>query len=405
MRSLVSLKRVLLYTVLAVSISSPVLADNSDRSSIINDTVFYSDKKSGASCNGGDVPASTNLPAAVIDKINAHKAVYVQAASAAGIPWQMLAALHYREAGLGTTVTPPTAKNGMYQILGKDYGLTVGAVLTSDQFLLESTDAANFLKHTVSSNLASHQMPLTTAPDPEEVKDTFFSYNGRSSEYAAQAAKLGFDPKTQPYEGSPYVMNQYDGRHQDMGIITHDHGSIDGTDNRFGAFTLYARLGGSVGTVSSCSALGQTGNKIADLALAEVGTIGYSKYIDRNEDWCADFVSWILKQAGTPFAPNANIPAVIDVEAWFQAKGVWVPNSTGASPPQVGDILIHTWPGGGHHTNIVVAVSGNKITAVGGNQPNLKTGEAAINSQTEVTKATYDNYHTDGSITGWGRMK
>src|SRR5207302_6093213 len=55
------------------------------------------------------------------------------------------------------------------------------------------------------------------------------------------------DPAAQPYEGSPYVMNNYDSLHQNMRIVTGQHGidKIDGTDTRDGAYTIFSQLGGN----------------------------------------------------------------------------------------------------------------------------------------------------------------
>jgi len=75
--------------------------------------------------------------------------------------------------------------------------------------------------------------------DGELLKDAFFGYNGRAKSYARQATAMGFD---KPYEGSPYVMNNFDAKHKNMGIITRDYGGIDGKDTRDGAYTVFVLL-------------------------------------------------------------------------------------------------------------------------------------------------------------------
>lgn len=186
-------------------------------------------------------PAATDtLPADLAQKIKQNQPTYEQAAQATNVPWQLLAAIHYRETGLSA--------NGpnLFQITGY-----AGA----GDFLSQATAAGNFLQKIISGNLPNHRQPLTQAGnDPEEIKDTLFSYNGRAQVYADQAASLGFNPQTQPYEGSPYVMNNYDAVHKNMQIITHDNGGLDGVDTRFGAFAIYAALLGYSGSsVSSCT--------------------------------------------------------------------------------------------------------------------------------------------------------
>jgi hypothetical protein len=81
-------------------------------------------------------------------------------------------------------------------------------------------------------------------PNEVIVKDTLFSYNGRSTAYANQGAQWGYNPTVQPYEGSPYVMNRFDCDRARTPMITQDFGPIDGVDTRYGTFTLYARLRG-----------------------------------------------------------------------------------------------------------------------------------------------------------------
>jgi hypothetical protein len=132
-------------------------------------------------------------------------------------------------------------------------------------FLSQAIAAGNFLQHTaLGGNLPTHRAPLKpSGTDPEEIKDTLYSYNGRASAYAQQAQQLGFNPQTQPYEGSPYVMNNFDPTHHNMGIITGQSGSntIDGVDTRLGAFTVYARLGAADAS-GDCSGGAVAGNVI-----------------------------------------------------------------------------------------------------------------------------------------------
>jgi len=119
-----------------------------------------------------------------------------------------------------------------------------------------------------------------------------------------------------------------------------------------------------------------------------------NKYTDGNsEAWCADFVSWVLKAAGHPFTGGSSggwrIPGVLSVKAWFEKNNEFLPNN-GKNVPIPGDIVIHA-SGGNHHVNIVISVSGNTITIIGGNQSN------SVSSYTE-------NWH-DSYIVGFGRVK
>ncbi len=208
-----------------------------DLRSINNDTVWYDPAGGSAACS---TASNADLPTDIISAIDGFKATYVSASQATNVPWELIAALHYRETRLSASGP------NLFQITGYN-----GPV----DLLNQATAAGNFLQqNSVPRNLSNHQAPLKqTGNDTEEIKDTLFSYNGRAQAYAQQAQQLGFDPTTQPYEGSPYVMNNYDAVHHNMGIITHDGGGIDGIDTRLGAYTLFAKLAGSSGP--GCSAV------------------------------------------------------------------------------------------------------------------------------------------------------
>jgi hypothetical protein len=66
--------------------------------------------------------------------------------------------------------------------------------------------------------------------------------------------------------------------------------------------------------------------------------------------WCAQFVSWAEKQAGTPIGEaGQGFQSVEAVAAWGQRTGRWQP---AGSVPQPGDLIV--W--GGRHIGIVESV-------------------------------------------------
>jgi hypothetical protein len=208
-------------------------------------TPFYDPSGSLAGESCGSLVIATNasgLPEDIISRVNELKPDYLKASQTTNVPWEMFAGIHYRETSFSTTST------NIFQITGYH-----GPTDLQSQLIA----AGSFIqKHSVPSNLSNHRAPLQpSGNDPDEIKDTLYSYNGRAKQYAQQAESLGFNADTQPYEGSPYVMNNYDSVHQNMGIITHDNGGLDGTDTRFGAFTIFARLGGSTIGSGACEAV------------------------------------------------------------------------------------------------------------------------------------------------------
>lgn len=201
-----------------------------------------------------------NVPPDVLKAINKLKPAYQEAEKATGVPWQAIAAIHYRESSNSASgdLQAGNPIGGPYGFYSDSYGkygypksMGESAIFAAKE-LMGKTDKGKI---------------NTPTPDPDVLKDAFFGYNGRASVYAAQAAQLGFDPNKQPYEGSPYVMNNFDAKHKNMGIITQDFGGLDGTDTRFGAYTLYVRLGGGSGFGDSCNSVGN-GTAEAAVALA-----------------------------------------------------------------------------------------------------------------------------------------
>lgn len=102
---------------------------------------------------------------------------------------------------------------------------------------------------------------------------------------------------------------------------------------------------------------------------AQPGGSHFSEGVE--EPWCADFVSWVLNEAGRPLSnPNSGswrIPGVYTLQEYFQAAGRF------AEPhgyrPQTGDVVMYADGSPlGLHTNFVVTVDDNAITTVGGNE-------------------------------------
>jgi hypothetical protein len=101
--------------------------------------------------------------------------------------------------------------------------------------------------------------------------------------------------------------------------------------------------------------------------------------------WCAQFVSWCAKQAGTPLGEaGQGFQSVEAVAAWAQRTGRWQP---AGSTPQPGDLIV--W--GGRHIGLVESVdpSGSIHTIEG-------------NSSNAVSKRTYGR--DGGGATGFVRL-
>lgn len=95
------------------------------------------------------------------------------------------------------------------------------------------------------------------------------------------------------------------------------------------------------------------------------------------ESWCADYISWVMKQAGAPLSnPNSGswrIPGTGTMQDYYTQRHRYV--IAGSYRPQVGDVAIYRH--NRSHANIVIAVKGDTMTTVGGNE----TGHLRVNTQ------------------------
>jgi len=218
--------------------------------SIITYTYNHAQIASANSC--GDV--FSPIPGWVTQRVNANRPVYEQVARETGVPWEVLAAVHYREFNLA--VSNPANGQGIYQMYSiyKNDPAFITLVnpsisVDTNNFLRQTRYAANFIqdkaRQTTSTPIVSARSLTANETDINLIKSTLFSYNGRASSYATQAVTYGYDRIAQPFEGSPYVMSKFDCKRQSMKLITNDGGNTPTVpDTRMGAFTLFARLKG-----------------------------------------------------------------------------------------------------------------------------------------------------------------
>ncbi|MBM7460420.1 CHAP domain-containing protein [Rhodococcus coprophilus] len=115
------------------------------------------------------------------------------------------------------------------------------------------------------------------------------------------------------------------------------------------------------------------------------------------EPWCADFVSWIMREAGVPLSnPHSGhwrIPGVYTLGEYYESTGRFEPAGSGYRP-SVGDVVLyHSSLGFGQreHTNIVVAVDGETATTVGGNE----FGKIRVHTV---------DWAADDAVVGFGRL-
>lgn len=183
-------------------------------------------------------------------------------------------------------------------------------------------------------------------------------------------------------------------------------------DSGMDALTAFGSGGGSGISVQasiSCSGSNASGGSIVSVAEREYnenkGIIEFGGDIkqyttEREEHWCADFVSWVYKDAGTPFTDGGaggwQHPGVLELQSWFKEKHTYF--KVGSQPPQPGDVAFYIGsqtpdPSNGEHVNIVVAVNGDTMTTIGGNESD------------QVKKGTRQIKLGSSNLVGFGRLK
>ena len=122
--------------------------------------------------------------------------------------------------------------------------------------------------------------------------------------------------------------------------------------------------------------LSPTRQKIISLAKTEfkAQSAGTKFSQGAEEAWCANFVSWIMQQAGTPLKnPHTGgwrIPGTFTLREYYEAAGQFKPAGSGYQP-RPGDVAIYrNSPVFGDHTNIVLKNDDGVLTTVGGNEAN-----------------------------------
>lgn len=115
------------------------------------------------------------------------------------------------------------------------------------------------------------------------------------------------------------------------------------------------------------------------------------------EPWCADFVSWVMREAAVPLSnPHSGhwrIPGVYTLQEYYEQVDRFEPAGAGYRP-SVGDVVMyHSTLGFGQreHTNIIVSVDGDTATTVGGNE----FGKIRVHTL---------DWESDGAVVGFGRL-
>jgi len=233
------------------------------------------------------------------DSVNSNKESYQQAEKQSSVPWQILAALHYRMANLdpGVSTLTGTALGGSTN----NEGLTPGKDFVSDLVL-----AGNQLK-TLTLSVYNISISKTKEFTTEQWGQALLAYN----------TGLLYKDNGKTYTESPFVINGLDSSHLGMSWTSVD--ILSGTDSlQVGALTAYQYLGGVFKNSSSAHACsGISSGSIIDTAKGFAHTYavanGKSNEADATSEYlkvwtdngkktlisdCGGFVSIVMRLSG-----------------------------------------------------------------------------------------------------------
>lgn len=317
---------------------------------------------------GGDLPQATieYLDSNnVKEQAQANMERYAYAEQQTGIPWQALAALHFREGGLRPDASISNGE-GLYDHINVD-GIHVSADPNQD-----AVDAANHLKGMAKE---VYGVELTASSPLEDWGKAFLAYN-RGFMYK------GANPE-RTWDESPYVSNGMDEQHMNMTWISADscyqgtcYNSVAGKKdgNLAGAIAVMKYLGGELGgMVDVCRnpSQGASGGLTEEQAKAMAE---YYKTKDLDDvilavgtKWnCVSFTAWFVEKftsIGKTSPSWGNGKDIVD--SLRQAYGI----QTGKEPRPFSVFAVTkgvTDCGSVKcgHTGIVVAVNGDDVMTV-----------------------------------------
>ena len=94
------------------------------------------------------------------------------------------------------------------------------------------------------------------------------------------------------------------------------------------------------------------------------------------ESWCADFVSWIMKESDKPYSnPNSGhwrIPGVLTLQEYYKSEKRYI-DANANYTPLTGDVAIYIGTKtldqrSNQHTNIILKTDGDYMYTIGGNE-------------------------------------
>ncbi len=348
-----------------------------------------------ANAGGTDYAGNPVLNSAQLTAIQENEPFYQKAADAAGIPWQVIAAIHGRETGFRRY--GPANGYGPYQITPSNYPISTS--YTDAEFQDATNKAADAIKAKAGGRNFS---------DINNIKYVMFAYNGMASAYINQAKSLGFsDSEAAQGEGSPYVMNRFDLKrdptaeptksNNTWGQIKQDYGGIEYPANSdYGAFVYYlAIMGGSGCNVNVSAQNGDANAVLAEFASYMKSHNNQYKGYNLGINGCTTLSNWFIGEHTTLNYGRGNGKDVVgNLVRANLGKGLTVSDTPRAMSLYSVEGNLRTWGASGTtsagHVGLVVSVDETKHTATV-----INTGSSGAGISNRGWVGTY-SYPTNG---------
>ena len=219
--------------------------------------------------NSKDYAGNTILTSEQSSAISKYKSLYEQIVEGTSIPWQAIAAIHYRENGVTLVSNNP---GGIFRSTTKTYST---GTIDESTFVQMGKDAVNEKFFFYSRG--------ATFSNEKNVKNFFFLVDGAQEKYKQQARDQSFsEAEANIGEGSPYVMNKAD-QQRDPSYNKTTWGEIKPGESslsypageKYGAFLVYKALSGlTSGTGCSDNSFGTGNMSLNETALKFAWPVG-----------------------------------------------------------------------------------------------------------------------------------
>lgn len=256
------------------------------------------------------------LSDAQLQQVEHNKPIYEKIAKKYNFPWQLLAAIHYREHNFA--VSNPDNGEGIYQLTSltnhgsNEYAFRPAGPVTDEEFERQTDLAAQVIRGKIGND-------TDLMENDGNIKRVMFMYNWANPAYIKRAIDMGYkEEDAKNGEGSPYVMNMYDAERDPGNADVSEHwtgliASLRGNvvpDNRPGAFVVFQALGGGTNENGDayCETPGSNG-EIADTAILL--------------SWDCGSASGCHSQNGPPYEPKPEYVRAMQQVGTYDNPGGW----------------------------------------------------------------------------------